>query len=274
VYLLMEDRSPQWLSTIAAALAVWNAAVAGAMRRRTAAVWLQWAAVAATLLAIAVAIRFDGPWIVVMWAAESAAVIAVAVRTREEWFRMAGWLLMLIAAIRWLGPDVQSTTIAFSPVLNPRAMSGSFIIAVLYGLAAIERRQADASMHWRAIERAALLLGASVMTVAVMTTEIRGYWAIQEARGESVELVSLMMISVAWAAYAGGTISVGIARGIAALRYFGMVLLGVTVVKVLVIDLDTLAGIYRIAAFIGVGIVLLFASFLYQRRRTVGSDSR
>ena len=274
VYLLLEDRSPQWLATIAAALAVWNAAVAAVMSRRVAAVWLQWAAVAATLAAIAVAIRLDGPWVVVMWAAESATIIAVAVRTREEWFRMAGWVLMLIAVIRWLGPDVQSTTIAFVPVMNPRALSGGLIIALLYTLAAIERRQSDASTYWRTIEQATLLLAASVMTVAVMTTEIRGYWSIQELRGEPVELVSLMMISVAWAAYAAGTITVGIARGIAPLRYFGMVLLGVTVVKVLVIDLDTLAGIYRIAAFIGVGLVLLFASFLYQRRRSTGNDSR
>jgi uncharacterized membrane protein len=231
-------------------------------------VWLHWAAVAATLIAVAVAIRFDGPWVGVMWAAESAAVVVVAQRTRERWFRIAGWVLMLIAIVRWLSPDVQSTTITFVPVMNPRALSGLFIVGLLYLMAAIERRHPETATPWIAFERPVLLLAASAMTVAVITTEIRGYWAIQEARGVSVYLVREMMLSVAWAAYAAGTITVGIARNVAPLRYFAIVLFGVTVVKVLVVDLDTLAGIYRIAAFIGVGLVLLFASFLYQKRKT------
>ena len=46
------------------------------------------------------------------------------------------------------------------------------------------------------------------------------------------------------------------------LRYFAIALFGLTVVKVFVIDLDTLGGIYRILAFMVVGVVLLFASRL------------
>ena len=70
------------------------------------------------------------------------------------------------------------------------------------------------------------------------------------------------------AAYAAGLITVGMTRGLPPLRYFAIVLFGITVAKVLAVDLDTLGGIYRILAFMAVGVVLLFASFLYQRRKT------
>ncbi len=40
-----------------------------------------------------------------------------------------------------------------------------------------------------------------------------------------------------------------------------------TVLKVFLVDLSALGGIYRILGFIGVGIVLLGVSFVYQRAR-------
>jgi len=46
-----------------------------------------------------------------------------------------------------------------------------------------------------------------------------------------------------------------------------MVLFGVTVLKVFLVDLSALGGIYRILGFIGVGLVLLAVSFIYQRTR-------
>ena len=46
-----------------------------------------------------------------------------------------------------------------------------------------------------------------------------------------------------------------------------MALFGLTVLKVFLVDLSSLGGIYRILGFIGVGLVLLAVSFLYQRGR-------
>ena len=56
-------------------------------------------------------------------------------------------------------------------------------------------------------------------------------------------------------------------RDFAPIRYLAMVLFGITVLKVLLIDLSALGGIYRIFGFIGLGIVLLAVSFVYQRAR-------
>ena len=63
-------------------------------------------------------------------------------------------------------------------------------------------------------------------------------------------------------------------RDFAPLRYLAMALFGLTVLKVFLVDLSSLGGIYRILGFIGVGLVLLAVSFLYQRGRRKRSEER
>jgi len=50
-----------------------------------------------------------------------------------------------------------------------------------------------------------------------------------------------------------------------AVRYAGLALLFVTLVKLFLHDLANLGQLYRIGAFIGVALVLIVASFVYQR---------
>ena len=127
------------------------------------------------------------------------------------------------------------------------------------------RHQDDAG--WGAPERAVMILGASALTIAIITTEIWSYWAVQALRGDATEVAREAMLSAAWALYAAVAIAIGIRRQYAPIRYFAIALFGITVAKVFLVDLATLAGVYRIVAFFIVGLVLLFASFLYQRGR-------
>jgi uncharacterized membrane protein len=50
-----------------------------------------------------------------------------------------------------------------------------------------------------------------------------------------------------------------------AIRYAGLALLGVTLLKLFLHDLGELNQLYRIGAFIGVALILIVASFVYQR---------
>jgi uncharacterized membrane protein len=49
------------------------------------------------------------------------------------------------------------------------------------------------------------------------------------------------------------------------IRYFAMALFGVSLLKIFLIDLATVGGIYRVIGFLVVGVVLVLVSFLYQR---------
>jgi uncharacterized membrane protein len=74
-----------------------------------------------------------------------------------------------------------------------------------------------------------------------------------------------MTYSIAWALFALVLLVVGIAKRLAPVRYAGLGLLGVTLIKLFFLDLRELADLYKVGAFIGVAVIAILASFLYQR---------
>ena len=73
------------------------------------------------------------------------------------------------------------------------------------------------------------------------------------------------LITLLWASSALALTVTGLVRQRAYLRYLALLIFGVTVIKVFVVDLGGLAGLQRVAAFMGVGVLLLILSFAYQR---------
>ena len=263
LYILLSGRTPDHLALIATALAAWNGAIAMAVRRWDPVRALHWLGIAATLLAIAIAMKFEGAWIVIMWAMEGAALLAIAMRRGPFAVRVGGWALLLIAAVRWIGPDIQRADVSALVLLNARALSGLLLVALGYALAILEAPQ----HRTRHVERAALFVGASALMVAIVSREIDTYWTIKAAEGAANEIARQAMLSAAWALSAAVALAFGMRRHYRPIRYFAIALFAVTLLKVFVVDLDTLAGLDRIIAFLVVGVVLLFASFLYQRGR-------
>ena len=81
----------------------------------------------------------------------------------------------------------------------------------------------------------------------------------------SAELVRQMMLSATWGAYAAGLTAVGIKRRYAPVRYLALCVFGITVLKVFIVDFSQLDSVYRIASSIVLGLLLIGASYLYQR---------
>jgi uncharacterized membrane protein len=59
-----------------------------------------------------------------------------------------------------------------------------------------------------------------------------------------------------------------------AVRYAGLGLLLITLAKLFLHDLSSLSQLYRIGAFIGVAIILIVVSFIYQRFLTPAAKSQ
>jgi uncharacterized membrane protein len=72
-------------------------------------------------------------------------------------------------------------------------------------------------------------------------------------------------LSIFWSIFAVGCIALGFRTRIAAMRYFGLSLFAVTLLKVVVIDLSQVATGLRILSFMGLGLLLLGTSVLYGR---------
>ena len=74
-------------------------------------------------------------------------------------------------------------------------------------------------------------------------------------------------LTLLWALYALALLLAGLRRRVRGLRYTGLALFAVVVGKIFFADLEGLGPIYRIVAFIVLGIVLFLAALLYLRNR-------
>jgi uncharacterized membrane protein len=263
-YLLVGPIAHRPTGWIAVGFTLWHLAAAAAIARRSREYALHTAAVGFTLLTIAVALLLNGVWMTAAWAAEGAIIIAAGLHERRDWLRTAGAWLFAIAIARLLDLLFSTPPIAQTALFNRRAACATFLIALAYALAWLHHR--DPTAPPRRIETAAAVVVAQALTIALITSEIVGYWAVHDA-GRQGALARGLMLSIAWAIYATALVVVGIARRYAPLRYVAFVVFAATIVKVFAVDLSELDRIYRVSSVIGLGIALLFASFLYQQFR-------
>lgn len=75
-------------------------------------------------------------------------------------------------------------------------------------------------------------------------------------------------LTLLWALYALALLLAGLRRSVRGLRFAGLALFSVAVGKVFLVDLAGLDSIYRIVAFLVLGIVLFLAATLYLRHRS------
>ncbi len=76
-------------------------------------------------------------------------------------------------------------------------------------------------------------------------------------------------ISILWTLFALGLLTAGIGRRDGALRKVGLALFAVVGFKVFLFDLAALDQLYRIVAFLVLGVLILFGAFLYLRSEAV-----
>ncbi|CAK0773153.1 putative DUF2339 domain-containing protein [uncultured Gammaproteobacteria bacterium] len=70
--------------------------------------------------------------------------------------------------------------------------------------------------------------------------------------------------SAAWLVYGGGLLALGVRLDVAALRSASMAVIIATVIKVFLYDMSTLAGLLRVASFLGLGLALILIGWIHQ----------
>jgi uncharacterized membrane protein len=224
-------------------------------------------AVAVGAVTVALAIELDGPWLTVALSVEGALISAIGRRMDVRGFRIGGAALIAAAIFRYADLSLPASPASFHPIVSEPFAMGLTLAAILYGLAWFYRR------HER--ERASRLLSgttagvvlASVLVVVACSAHTWDYWRHVGLESADARFAYSLSLSGLWTVLASVFIGAGLLRDFAPLRYLAMALFGITVLKVFLVDLSSLGGIYRILGFIGVGVVLLAVSFLYQRGR-------
>jgi uncharacterized membrane protein len=221
-------------------------------------------------------IQFERQWITIGWALEGMALLWLFHRVPHPGLRLVGVGLLCAAFVRLaLNPAVleyhaRSTT----PILN-WYLYGYGITTICLFVGA--RLLAPPRHEMLGLSAPAVLatLG-TVLAFLLLNIEIADYFT---APGSGVLTFQFsgnftrdMTYSIAWALFGLVLLVFGIARKLRAVRYASLALLGVTLLKLFLHDLSQLGQLQRIGAFVGVAVILLVSSFLYQR--FVASESK
>jgi uncharacterized membrane protein len=110
-----------------------------------------------------------------------------------------------------------------------------------------------------------LQLYAHFLCVILIAAELFQGLSLPTWSASSREWIRVALISVAWAAYATVLLAIGISRNLRPWRWFALGLLGVTLIKVVFIDMAEVRQIWRVISFMALGALLMICSYAYSR---------
>ncbi len=185
------------------------------------------------------------------------------------------FLAMAMAAIRG---------IAFVPVerftllLNDRFVGLLVVIAAAYVVAALLRKSGH--IDWSKESAEAIGVFSVILILVLLTGETRDAFEKKllflnspESDGSAsittIENLKQLSLSGVWLLYSISLMGIGIWRRVRSLRVMAIALFGATILKIFIYDLSFLETLYRIFSFIGLGVVLLVVSYLYQHYKDV-----
>ena len=229
---------------------------------------LAWQGGAALLfLSLIFPIQFDREWITLGWAVEGLALLVLFRYVPHAGLRLVGAGLLGITFVRLaLNPAVLEYH-RRSPVRiwNWYLYVYGITCLCLFGGARAVRSYREA-LAGRVIPRVLYVLGA-ILAFLLLNIEIADYFSVGPTLTFSFEgnFARDMSYSIAWALFAFALLLIGMRQKTKWVRYSGLALLLVTLAKLFLHDIANLDPLYRIGAFLGVAVILIVASFVYQR---------
>jgi uncharacterized membrane protein len=212
-------------------------------------------------------IQFDREWVTLGWALEGFALLCLFRAVPHKGLRYVGVGLLALAFVR-LGLNravLEYHPRSATPIWNWYLYGYSVPILFLFGGAGLFR--APRQSPFERIAPTLLHSLGAILTFLLLNIEIADYFSVGPTLTFSFSgnFARDMTYSIAWALYAFALLLVGMKRKTGWVRYAGVALLLFTLGKLFLHDLGNLSQLYRIGAFIGVAIILIVASFVYQR---------
>ncbi|MFC2070969.1 DUF2339 domain-containing protein [Chloroflexota bacterium] len=208
-------------------------------------------------LTIAIPVQIgDLAWTTIAWAIEGLVLIMLSFTLQMPQFRSYGYGVFIIAALRLMFFDQLVNMRDYTPVLNERFLAFIVSIAVLYYAGYLLRQKRDVLREW---ENRALsvypffFVTANFFTIWIFSAEVINYFN------------TSLALTLLWSIYAVLLLVVGMLKQWRIVRLWALALLAIPIAKVFIYDVFTLKLLYRIVAFIGLGILLLISAYLYNR---------
>jgi uncharacterized membrane protein len=221
-------------------------------------------------------------WILALWSAGAFGMLIEGRRAPSPALTTSGWGVLLVASVAWLTvgtalPRVMDGVVACTPLLNAQFAAG-FLIALLMLVAARNQSRAVLSPGQPAgtpapidMQRSlAATLAAIFALVALIglwlgTLELDRAVAFAGTAIDRPGVARQTAFSAFWGLYAIVIIAIGFAKSATWMRRGGLALLGLTLVKVVLIDMADAGTVYRVLSFLVLGLVLIVTSIIYAR---------
>jgi len=144
--------------------------------------------------------------------------------------------------------------------VNGRCLVALATLALLFGYARIWLHSAG-TRH-----QARIVMGASALALfLLLNIETFQFMKDHISDPSQARWVTQMSLSLLWSLYAIAALFIGFWQRIRMLRLAALGLFGVTVLKVVLGDMANVEEVYRIVSFIGLGLLMIGASYLYHR---------
>ncbi len=154
------------------------------------------------------------------------------------------------------------------PFLNPRFLLLAVTCVTWLGLWRAERRQLDggaAIAELRAMVAFWMPIAFLGATWTLITHEAWVQVRFGVADPVRAEWLGHAALSCAWSVYAAALLALGFRLRVPALRWIALGMFGLTVAKVMLVDLSRVEQIYRVTSFLVLGVLLFAVSWLYHR---------
>jgi uncharacterized membrane protein len=272
--LLVAPRFASWPVVVGAPLIVAHVALGACWWRRYAEAARHHAGIALALGATAVTLWTGGFAATVALALEGAVLLSLA-RSRTG-LRIVGEVVLALAYFSALHTLATRTSLIEPAFFNHRTGPAFVVVvALLVAWWRVERGDQLKSANVGST-RAALLLGAHLMVVLMLTMEA-AVWLQQQAldaaafdvstRARAWQTAQRIGPTMLWAAYGCGLVAAGIWRRHAALRYLGVTLALLALGKLCVNDFPAIGPVARLVSALTLGTVLLTMAYLYRTEK-------
>lgn len=301
-YILLDADYHPWMGTLALGMAIVYAVQAWAAEQRAESdPQYQFAvlAVAMAFLAMVFPLEFDKAWIAVGWAAQGLALWWFGLHIHSWALRGLGLAFLILAPARLLVIDTlvhPAHTEVFIPLFNTYGLPALAIAASLVVAALLVRRTRPLFGSPDFVSMRILGLAGVILAWIVLSVEAYDYYMVQidrppglaqvagdiekemeasrwaELRAErevDLRYTAMVAMSVVWAAYAALVLWAGFRLDNRPLRWVALGIFGLTLLKVVMVDMGRLPGFYRVAAFFALSLMMAAAAWGYQKLRHV-----
>jgi len=213
--------------------------------------------VALAFITLAVPIQFAGFRITIAWALEGAVLAWLSARSQNDWLRAGCWGVLTLAVLRLFAVDISiySRSSEYGVLWNLRFLTFAVTTASLWLAARFLAHSVQAAV--------AYIAGHAVLLFA-LSLEIGG-WVTRNVVPENQSGVQIIAVSVMLTLYAVILVIIGVRTRAAIHRILGLALVVFVVAKLYLVDVWVLGRLFRITAFLALGVLLLALSYLYSR---------